>query len=115
MRVLIVEDERRLAENIARSLRESAGYAVDCCCNGEDGLYMAENNPYDLLILDLMIPNHDRKIGDRIDGWWNRDYPPQDSRSGPWSMSRKEKQNLYEGKSKTPHRSTCLLTTPTRL
>ena len=60
MRVLIVEDERRLAENIARSLRESAGYAVDCCFNGEDGLYMAENNPYDLLILDLMIPEDRR-------------------------------------------------------
>jgi len=59
MRVLIIEDERRLAENIARSLRESAGYAVDCCFNGEDGLYMAENNPYDLLILDLMIPKVD--------------------------------------------------------
>lgn len=59
MRVLIVEDERRLAENIARSLRESAGYAVDCCFNGEDGLFMAENNPYDLLILDLMIPKID--------------------------------------------------------
>lgn len=59
MRVLIVEDERRLAENIARSLRESAGYAVDCCFNGEDGLHMAESNPYDLLILDLMIPKID--------------------------------------------------------
>ncbi len=59
MRVLIVEDERRLAENVARSLRESAGYAVDCAFNGEDGLYMAENNPYDLLILDLMIPRID--------------------------------------------------------
>lgn len=59
MRVLIVEDERRMAENIARSLRESAGYAVDCSFNGEDGLHMAENNPYDLLILDLMIPKID--------------------------------------------------------
>jgi len=34
MRVLIVEDERRLAENIARSLRESAGYAVDITVDG---------------------------------------------------------------------------------
>lgn len=59
MRILIVEDERRLAENIARSLRESAGYAVDCCFDGQDGLHMAENNPYDLLILDLMIPKVD--------------------------------------------------------
>lgn len=56
MRVLVIEDERRLAGNIARSLRESAGYAVDCAYDGEEGLYMAESNPYDLLILDLMLP-----------------------------------------------------------
>ena len=59
MRVLIVEDERRLAENIARSLRESAGYAVDVALDGEDGLYMAQTNPYDLLVLDLMLPKVD--------------------------------------------------------
>jgi two-component system response regulator PhoP len=59
MRVLIVEDERRLAENIARSLRESAGYAVDVAFDGEDGLYMAQSNPYDLVLLDLMLPKID--------------------------------------------------------
>jgi two-component system response regulator PhoP len=59
MRVLIVEDERRLAENVARSLRESAGYAVDVALDGEDGLYMAETNPYDLVVLDLMLPKVD--------------------------------------------------------
>ena len=59
MRVLIVEDERRMAENIARSLRESAGYAVDVALDGEDGLYMAQTNPYDLLVLDLMLPKID--------------------------------------------------------
>jgi DNA-binding response OmpR family regulator len=59
MRVLIVEDERRLAENIARSLRETAGYAVDVAFDGEDGLYMAQTNPYDLLLLDLMLPKVD--------------------------------------------------------
>src|SRR6516162_8702677 len=59
MRVLIVEDERRLAENVARSLRESASYAVDVSLDGEDGLYMAQSNPYDLLILDLMLPKVD--------------------------------------------------------
>ena len=56
MRVLIIEDEKRLAGNIARSLRESAGYAVDCAYDGEEGLYMAESNPYDLVVLDLMLP-----------------------------------------------------------
>jgi len=56
VRVLIIEDEKRLAENIARSLREGAGYAVDCAHDGEEGLYMADSNPYDLVVLDLMLP-----------------------------------------------------------
>ena len=59
MRVLIVEDERRLAENVARSLRESAGYAVDVAFDGEEGLFMAGSNPYDLIVLDLMLPKMD--------------------------------------------------------
>ncbi len=59
VRVLIVEDEQRLAENVARSLRESAGYAVDLAFDGEEGLYMAESNPYDLVVLDLMLPRLD--------------------------------------------------------
>jgi DNA-binding response OmpR family regulator len=59
MRVLIIEDERRMAANISRSLRESAGYAVDYTPDGTEGLYMAESNPYDLVILDLMLPGID--------------------------------------------------------
>jgi len=59
MRVLLVEDERRLADNIARSLRESAGYAVDVAGDGAQGLYLAESSPYDLVILDLMLPKLD--------------------------------------------------------
>lgn len=56
MRVLIVEDEPRLAENIARSLRESAGYAVDIVHDGQEGLFMANANEYDAILLDLMLP-----------------------------------------------------------
>jgi DNA-binding response OmpR family regulator len=56
MRVLIVEDEERMAANISRSLRESAGYAVDCAPDGAEGIYMAQANHYDLVILDLMLP-----------------------------------------------------------
>lgn len=56
MRVLIVEDEPRLAGNMARSLRESAGYAVDIAPDGREGLFLAESNSYDLLLLDLMLP-----------------------------------------------------------
>ena len=59
MRILVIEDERRLAANISRSLRESAGYAIDCAYDGKEGLYMAESNPYDLVILDLMLPRMD--------------------------------------------------------
>lgn len=56
LRILIIEDEQRLAENIARGLRESAGYAVDCAFDGRDGYYMAESNSYDLIMVDLMLP-----------------------------------------------------------
>jgi DNA-binding response OmpR family regulator len=59
MRVLIVEDEPRLAQNVARSLREGAGYAVDISPDGEDGLFMAQTNAYDLVVLDLMLPKID--------------------------------------------------------
>ncbi len=59
MRVLIIEDEQRLAANVARSMRESAGFAVDCAYDGEEGLFMAESNPYDLVVLDLMLPKLD--------------------------------------------------------
>lgn len=56
MRVLIVEDEARLARNIAQVLTEEVSYAVDISTDGEDGLHMARTNPYDLVILDLLLP-----------------------------------------------------------
>jgi len=59
VRVLIVEDEPRLAENIARSLRESAGYAVDVAADGQEGWFLAESNTYDVVLLDLMLPQMD--------------------------------------------------------
>jgi len=59
VRVLVIEDERRLAENIARALREGAGYAVDIAADGEQGLDLAETSEYDLLVLDLMLPKLD--------------------------------------------------------
>jgi len=54
--VLIIEDEARLARNIATVLSEQASYAVDISNDGEDGLHMAMTNPYDLILLDLMLP-----------------------------------------------------------
>jgi DNA-binding response OmpR family regulator len=59
MRVLLVEDEIRLAENIASALREGPGLAVDCAEDGEIGLDLAGNLCYDLIILDLMLPKVD--------------------------------------------------------
>jgi two-component system, OmpR family, response regulator PhoP len=56
MRILIVEDEVRLAENVAESLRQHCGFAVDTALNGVDGLFMATSNSYDCIILDLMLP-----------------------------------------------------------
>lgn len=56
MRVLVVEDEERLAQNIATILRDKALCAVDIAPDGEEGLYMASAAPYDLLVLDLMLP-----------------------------------------------------------
>jgi DNA-binding response OmpR family regulator len=59
MRVLIVEDEVKLARNIASVLKEVASFAADISNDGEDGQHMAMTNPYDLIILDLMLPKVD--------------------------------------------------------
>ena len=56
MRILLVEDEVRLAENIASGLREGSGYAVDVAANGEDAVDLFQVADYDLIVLDLMIP-----------------------------------------------------------
>ncbi|RRA50267.1 response regulator transcription factor [Acidipila sp. EB88] len=56
MRVLVVEDETRLAENIADGLREGPGFAVDIARDGEDALHFCSAADYDLIVLDLMIP-----------------------------------------------------------
>lgn len=56
MRILVVEDEPRLAENIGIALREGPGYAVDLCADGEDALLHCATVDYDLIVLDLMIP-----------------------------------------------------------
>ena len=58
MRILVVEDERRLCNIIKRGLLEE-GYAVDTAYDGEDGEYLAETTPYDLVILDIMLPKKD--------------------------------------------------------
>jgi DNA-binding response OmpR family regulator len=56
MRLLLIEDESRLAENIAAAFKESSGYAVDLAHDGEDGAHLAQIGEYDLIVLDLMLP-----------------------------------------------------------
>jgi DNA-binding response OmpR family regulator len=59
MRVLVVEDEVRLADNLAAALREGPGFAVDCVEDGETGEQLARQGCYDLIVLDLMLPKVD--------------------------------------------------------
>ena len=56
MRLLVVEDDKKLASYIVKGFQE-AGYAVDHCGDGENGLIMATGNDYDAAIVDIMLPN----------------------------------------------------------
>jgi len=58
MRVLVVEDNADLRQQLARSLA-AAGYAVDMAGNGEDGQFLGETEPYDAVVLDLGLPKVD--------------------------------------------------------
>lgn len=58
MRILVVEDEKRIADFIVRGLKEEH-YAVDKAYDAESGLYLAEINTYDLMIFDIMLPDSD--------------------------------------------------------
>lgn len=58
MRILLVEDEKRLSEVIKKGLLET-GYAVDQAFDGEEGVYLAISESYDLIILDFMLPKTD--------------------------------------------------------
>jgi DNA-binding response OmpR family regulator len=55
MRLLIIEDYAPLRDSLSRGLRDS-GYAVDAAVDGTEGLWYAENHPYDVILLDLMLP-----------------------------------------------------------
>jgi DNA-binding response OmpR family regulator len=58
MRILVIEDDRKLSDIIQRGLTE-IGYAVDAAYDGEEGKEMAEMYPYDLIILDIILPKID--------------------------------------------------------
>jgi two-component system, OmpR family, response regulator len=55
MRVLVVEDEKRLAAGLKKGL-EAEGFATDVALNGTDGLWMATENAYDAIVLDILLP-----------------------------------------------------------
>jgi two-component system OmpR family response regulator len=58
MRILLVEDDEKIASFILKGLRAS-GFAVDHAANGEDGLHLALTEPYDAAVIDLMLPGLD--------------------------------------------------------
>lgn len=58
MRLLIIEDEKRLSHVVKKGLEEE-GYAVDQAYDGEEGVYLAEAESYDVIILDVMLPKMD--------------------------------------------------------
>ncbi len=58
MRILVVEDEKKVASFLKKGLEEEY-YAVDCAYDGEEAFYMLEVNDYDLVVLDIMLPKMD--------------------------------------------------------
>ncbi|MGC8988782.1 MAG: response regulator, partial [Verrucomicrobiia bacterium] len=58
MRVLVVEDEKKIASFIRKGL-EASGFAVDVCHNGDEGYELAVTRPYDVMVLDIMLPGRD--------------------------------------------------------
>ena len=58
MRLLLVEDDLKIASFLMKGLKE-AGFAIDHAANGEDGLHLALNEPYDVDIIDIMLPKLD--------------------------------------------------------
>jgi two-component system OmpR family response regulator len=55
MRILVVEDEKRLARALKRGLEED-GFAVDVAFAGDEGLWLATENAYDAIVLDILLP-----------------------------------------------------------
>ncbi len=58
MRILLVEDETKVARHLSQGLH-AEGYAVDMAVDGDEAIWLAENNPYDVLLLDVMMPGKD--------------------------------------------------------
>ena len=67
MRLLVIEDERKISRVITESLKREK-YAVDAAYDGEEGFNLADSQPYDLLIVDRMLPGLEKVS--KIDGKW---------------------------------------------
>ena len=78
MRILVIEDEPKTAEYLHQGLTES-GYIVDRAVTGADGLHLARQHVYDLVILDVNLPE--------LDGWGVLEHLRQSSRSGARSRA----------------------------
>ena len=79
MRIILIEDEKQLARIIKKGLEE-ASYSVDVAYDGEEGLYMAEHFPADVIILDIMLPvidglsllrSEERRVGKECRSRWS--------------------------------------------
>ena len=68
MRILIVEDEESLADLVALRLKKEK-YSVDVSYDGEDGLYNALMDIYDLIILDIMLPDDESYSNIDLNGY----------------------------------------------
>lgn len=58
MRILVVEDDRKVSGFLRKGLQEE-NYAVDVCADGPEALSLAQINPYDVIVLDIMLPGKD--------------------------------------------------------
>ena len=70
-RILIIDDDRELAQTISELLLDE-GFAVETACNGRDGIRLQNANPYDLIITDIVMPEED---GLEVIMWVRKTHP----------------------------------------
>lgn len=58
MNILLIEDEQRILDFVARGFHEQ-GFSVDCCAEGHAGFALASGRDYDCIVLDIMLPGRD--------------------------------------------------------
>jgi len=58
MKILLIEDDRKIGSFVQKGLKEE-GFVVDYCEDGDEGYFLATEQPYDIIILDIMLPGRD--------------------------------------------------------